>query len=128
MSLLLDTHAALWWWEDSPRLSPAARERLTDPKCEVFFSAVSGYEMFQKVRTGKLVLPRALLVDLPGEVRREGWKALSLGLDETVRAATIDSPHRDPFDRLIAAQSEHHGLVIVTNDPFFTEAGFRTLW
>lgn len=128
MKLLLDTHAALWWWEDSPQLSSAARSGMADPDAEVFFSAVSGYEMFQKVRSGKLDLPRPLLVDLPGEVRREGWKVLPLGLDESVRAASIKSPHRDPFDRLIAAQSENHDLVIVTTDPFFKEAGFRTIW
>lgn len=128
MRLLLDTHAALWWWEDSPQLSVTARNSLADPAIEVFFSAVSGYEIFQKVRAGKLSLPRALLVDLPGEVRREGWGVLPLGLGDAVRAASIESPHRDPFDRLIAAQSDVHGLVIVTTDPFFTEAGFRTHW
>ena len=128
MKVLLDTHAALWWWEDSPELSEAARQSLSDPDVEIFFSPVSGYEIFQKVRTGKLQVPRALLVDLPGEVRREGWHVLPLGLDEAVRAATIESPHRDPFDRLLAAQSAIHGLCVVTTDPFFRDMGFHTLW
>ncbi|MEX2579301.1 MAG: type II toxin-antitoxin system VapC family toxin [Verrucomicrobiales bacterium] len=128
MRLLLDTHTALWWWEDSSQLSEAARIAMADPEAEIFFSSVSGYEIFQKVRIGKLSLPRPLLVDLPGEVRREGWQALPLGLEECVRAASIESPHRDPFDRLLAAQSDHHGLVVATSDPFFSEAGFHSLW
>lgn len=128
MKVLLDTHAALWWWEDSPALSPDARRCLCDPDTEVHFSSVSGYEMFQKVRTGKLVLPAPLQRDLAGEVRREGWRILPLGLEEAVEAARLENPHRDPFDRLLAAQSELHDLTIVTTDPFFKEAGFRTLW
>jgi len=128
MKLLLDTHTALWWWEDSPELSDTARHRLSDPDAEIFFSPISGYEIFQKVRIGKLVVPRALLIDLPGEVRRERWQMLPLGLQDSVRAATIESPHRDPFDRILAAQSEIHDLAVVTTDPFFKATGFRTLW
>jgi len=128
MRLLLDTHTALWWWDDSPELSETAKLNLSDAGAEIFFSPVSGYEIFQKVRTGKLQVPRALLIDLPGEVRREGWRVLPLGLEESVRAASIESPHRDPFDRLLAAQSSIHDLTIVTTDPFFRETGFQSLW
>ena len=119
---------ALWWWEDSLELSETARHRLSDPDAEIFFSPISGYEIFQKVRIGKLVVPRALLIDLPGEVRRERWQVLPLGLQDSIRAATIESPHRDPFDRILAAQYEIHDLTVVTTDPFFKDTGFRTLW
>lgn len=128
MNLLLDTHTALWWWEDSPELSEAARRALSDPALIVYFSSISGYEIFQKVRSGKLELPAPLLDDLPGQVRCERWEVLPLGLADSVRAARIDHPHRDPFDRILAAQAEFHGLAVVTSDWFFSEAGFRTLW
>ncbi len=128
MKFLLDTHAALWWWEDSPELSDLARRSLSDPASEIHFSAVSGYELFQKVRIGKLSLPMPLMNDLPAEVRREGWHILPLGLHESLAAARFDTPHRDPFDRLLAAQSAANGLTILTADPFFREAGFPTLW
>jgi PIN domain nuclease of toxin-antitoxin system len=128
MKLLLDTHAALWWWEGSSELSKRITDQLTDPSTSVFFSAISGYEIFQKVRLGKLDLPEPLLRDLPGEVLREGWELLPLGLADSVRAARIDHAHCDPFDRILAAQSEIHGLTLATTDGFFADAGFRTLW
>lgn len=128
MKLLLDTHTALWWWEGSSELSERLMDQIADPSTSVFFSAISGYEIFQKVRIGKLELPESLLLDLPGEVRREGWEILPLGLAESIRAARIDHAHRDPFDRMLAAQSEIHGLTIATTDGFFSDAGFRTFW
>lgn len=128
MKLLLDTHTALWWWEGSSELSDRITELLADPKTSVFFSAISGYEIFQKVRIGKLSLPVPLLQDLAAEVRREGWEILPLGLVDSVRAARIDHAHRDPFDRILAAQSEIHGLTLATTDGFFADAGFRTFW
>jgi PIN domain nuclease of toxin-antitoxin system len=128
MKLLLDTHAALWWWEGSSELSDRVTELLADSSTSVFFSAISGYEIFQKVRIGKLNLPEPLLHDLPGEVRREGWEILPLGLVDSIRAARIDHDHRDPFDRILAAQSEIHGLTLATTDGFFASAGFRTFW
>jgi PIN domain nuclease of toxin-antitoxin system len=82
----------------------------------------------QKVRSGKLVIPPPLLNNFPGEVQREGWKILPIGLHEAIRAATIASAHRDPFDRLLAAQAETHDLILLTTDSFFQEAGFRALW
>lgn len=128
MKLLLDTHTALWWWAGSAELSDTVIASLTDPANTVYFSAISGYEIMQKVRFGKLHLPGPLLQDLPGQVRRESWQVLPLGLEETVRAAQLDSPHRDPFDRLLAAQAGTHDLSIVTTDRFFAQAGCRTLW
>jgi PIN domain nuclease of toxin-antitoxin system len=128
MKVLLDTHTALWWWEGSSELSDRVTELLADSSTSVFFSAISGYEIFQKVRIGKLNLPGPLLHDLPGEVRREGWEILPLGLVDSVRAARIDHAHRDPFDRILAAQSEIHGLTLATTDGFFADAGFRTFW
>lgn len=128
MRLLLDTHAALWWWQGSSELSERIKDQLTDPSTSVFFSAISGYEIHQKARIGKLELPDSLLRDLPSEVRREGWEILPIGLVDAVRAARIDHAHRDPFDRMLAAQSEIHGLTLATTDAFFAEAGFRTFW
>ena len=128
MQLLLDTHTALWWWSDAPELSAVASKSLSDPGNTVFFSAVSGYEIFQKVRLGKLNLPMPLLRDLPSQVQLEAWVMLPLELAEAIHAAKIDHSHRDPFDRLLAAQCRTNGLTLVTTDAFFGEIGIPTLW
>lgn len=68
VDLLLDTHAALWWWSDSDRLGSAARAAMSNPGVRVFFSAVSGYEIQQKVRLGRLIVPDTLLHSLARKV------------------------------------------------------------
>jgi len=128
LNLLLDTHAALWWWAAAPELSARSMAALEDTGNTVFFSAISGYEIFQKVRTGKLELPEELARDLPAAVRQEGWEFLDLSLADGIRAARIDHPHRDPFDRILAAQCESRGMCLVTADPFFPDLGIATCW
>lgn len=128
MELLLDTHAALWWWSDPERLGSAARVAMSDPAVRVFFSTVSAYEIHQKARLGKLIVPDALLNSLPSCVLQEGWHPLDLTLPAAARAAALDHPHRDPFDRMLAAQTELSGLRLVTADAFFAELSLSTLW
>ena len=128
MDLLLDTHAALWWWSDSDRLGSAARAAMSDPGVRVFFSAVSAYEIHQKARLGRLVVPDALLHSLARCVLEEGWHPLDLTLPAAARAASLEHTHRDPFDRMLAAQAELGGLQMVTSDPFFAELKLVILW
>jgi len=128
MRLLLDTHTALWWWCGATELSPAATDALADPGNEVFFSAVSGYEIFRKVRLGRLALPDELLGDLPAQVLGESWRILPIGLTDTIGAARLDHRHCDPFDRLLAAQCGTKDLTLVTTDEFFEAIGIATCW
>ncbi len=128
MELLLDTHAALWWWGDPDRLGAAARTAMEDPRVRVHFSAVSAYEIHQKVRLGRLVVPDVLLNTLASSVQREGWNHRDLTLPEAARAASLAHAHRDPFDRMLAAQTELSGFRIVTTDAFFSELNLPILW
>jgi PIN domain nuclease of toxin-antitoxin system len=128
MSILLDTHAALWWWEDSPSLGAKARDAIANPDNEVYFSAASGYEIFQKFRSGRLQIPTALQTDLPAAVLAEGWKLLPLTVQEACAAATIDHSHRDPFDRMLATQVQLGDFKIASVDPFFIDLGIPTIW
>ena len=128
MNLLLDTHAALWWWADASELSPAARAAMSDPASSVSLSAASVYEIFQKVRIGKLSIPDSLANDFVGAVRAEGWRSLPISLGSAAHAAVLPHPHRDPFDRMLAAQCEEGGFTLVTIDPFFSDFGTPILW
>ena len=128
MKLLLDTHAALWWWEDSPSLGGAVRKAMADPDNEIFFSAASAYEILQKVRLGRLIVPAQLAGQLYSVVRDEGWVPLPLTPAEAALAASIKHYHRDPFDRMLAAQCQIGHLLLASVDWVFDELSVKRIW
>ena len=117
MRLLLDTHAFLWWVFDDPRLSSAARDLIADPAAEILFSAVSGWEIAIKARTGRLDLP----ADVPGfvheQVRRNRLLVLPVELRHALRVHALPDHHRDPFDRLLVAQAQVEAVPLLSRDP-----------
>ncbi|OGR00222.1 MAG: twitching motility protein PilT [Deltaproteobacteria bacterium RIFOXYD12_FULL_55_16] len=128
MKLLLDTHTLLWWFTDDPKLSPAAREAILNESNEIFVSAASAWEIAAKQRIGKLN-------DLPGLSSRfgelvaaDGFSHLPVNYLHSLRAGAYSLAHRDPFDRMLAAQSEIEFLALVTIDPAFTLFGTDTFW
>ena len=128
MNLLLDTHALLWWFTDDPRLSAAVRERLLDATNIVFVSAASAWEIATKQRIGKLNgLPQASerFAEL---VAADGFTHLPVTYLHALLAGRYAHAHRDPFDRMLAAQSQLEGLVLATRDPAFATFDCRTLW
>jgi PIN domain nuclease of toxin-antitoxin system len=128
MNLLLDTHAALWWWTEPHKLSPTAHAAITDRANTCFFSAASGYELAQKQRWLPDFMPAAFLAELPLLVEQEDWRPLPITLPHTLRAGLFHPPHRDPFDRLLAAQAAIEDLILVTYDDKFPPFGIRVLW
>ena len=116
-SLLLDTHALLWWLVEPEKLSPIAQTAIHDPAAAIFVSAASGWELATKVRLGKLPGAEGLLLDLPSLLHQQGFQPLAVQLHHGIRAGGYPQPHRDPFDRLLAAQAELEGLQLVSVDP-----------
>jgi PIN domain nuclease of toxin-antitoxin system len=127
MRVLLDTHALLWWLFDDHRLSREAREVMSDSDHVILVSAVSGFEIANKVRLGKLTLGLPP-PDLAPMVRRSGFQELPLSFEHALAAGSLPGPHRDPFDRLLAAQALAEGIGIVTNDPVFATFGALPVW
>lgn len=128
MRLLLDTHALLWWSEDNPRLSAAARDAIRDGSNEVFVSAVSAFEIGQKYRMGKLPDVAVLADNFPAEVERHGFEPLPIELSHAQLAGTMDIPHKDPFDRLLIAQAREEAMVLVSNEAVFDRFDVERLW
>jgi PIN domain nuclease of toxin-antitoxin system len=128
MRLLLDTHAFLWWVTDDERLSAAARQAIANTDNEVFVSAASAWEIATKQRLGKLEgVPQ--IVERYGElVAADGFQHLAVDHRHALRAGGYAVDHRDPFDRMLAAQGELEGLPLVTRDPAFSLFGVRTFW
>ena len=126
--LLIDTHAALWWFIDDPRLPKTAREAIADPAVPVFFSTASAWELAIKASIGKLPEMPDVPGRLPGFVSGSGFRLLPIQLDHAMRAGDLPQHHRDPFDRLLVAQADIENLTVVTRDPMFPKYGCKTLW
>ena len=125
---LLDTHALIWWWLGDPALSKRAREVIAARTSPIHVSAVSGLEIALKVRAGKLPALAEPVEHFGDHVRDDDFRHLDIRHDHAVRAGLLPASHRDPFDRIIAAQAMIEGLTIITRDQAFEAFGCGTLW
>ena len=128
LAYLLDSHALLWWWFDPDRLSGAVRSVLSDAENQVLVSAASVWELSLKHHQGKLPELASAIADLPGLLQADGFEALPISLAHGIRAGGYSQPHRDPFDRMLAAQAELDRLVLLTADPQLSTFPCQTLW
>jgi PIN domain nuclease of toxin-antitoxin system len=110
VKLLLDTHILLWWLDNSPALSESFRKLIRDPENTVFISAVTLWEIWLKQSLGKLKLPphfRELLA-------LEAFENLALTARQAAALAELPWHHRDPFDRMLAAQAQVERLTLLS--------------
>src|SRR5262245_34621319 len=128
MASLLDTHALIWWLEGDARISRELCERLSRPDEDVFVSAVSAWEIATKTRLGKLASPKALLADFAEAVETLGFLPLPIELRHGQEAGQLRGAHRDPFDRMLAAQARVERLTLVSADPAFRDLGVAAVW
>ncbi len=128
MNLLLDTHALIWWLDDDNRLSRKARAAIANSDVQVFVSAVSAWEMSTKVRLGKLRDPTDAVSRLSGIVTEQGMSELPISIEHAVHAGRLGGKHRDPFDRMLIAQSQLEDLAVVTTDPVFATYDVPVVW
>lgn len=127
MTLLLDTHALIWFATDRDRFSPETLTTIYQAE-RVFVSPVSGYEMAFKLNRGRLPIARRLLSDLPGYLERQRFQVLQISLAHAEAAGRLPLDHRDPFDRLLAAQALVEDLVLVSVDDKLDQFGVKRLW
>src|SRR5271156_5197365 len=116
MKALLDTHAFLWAISDDPKLSRRAQQTFTGAN-DLWLSVASIWEILIKVKAGKLPLPEpagSYIVRKLGENRID---VLPIKLDHVLRIENLAVHHRDPFDRILIAQSLEENLPIMTSDP-----------
>ena len=125
MRLLLDSHAVYWWMAGSTRLSRTARELILDNENDLLVSAVSIYEIELKAKRGRVVLPPQ---ELRAALRRNAVVDLALTHEHAEYAACLDWDHRDPWDRLLAAQSRLEGCALVSTDQVFDGIGVDRRW
>ena len=128
MRLLLDTSALLWWWQDSSDLSQNARREIDRLGNTIFVSSVSLYEIALKVHIGKLTLPGRTPSDVPAAIDAAKFVRLSVTMEHGLIAGQLPLKHKDPWDRLLAAQALVEDVAIVTDDEAFDVLGAERLW
>ena len=128
MKLLLDTHTLIWWFAGSPLLSKNAAEALSNEDNSVFVSAVSAWEISIKERAGKLSVPRDLLEDFDVTIANQNFQALAVSTKHAFQGGRFVARHKDPFDRLLAAQTLVEGLTLVSGDQIMHLFCVPLLW
>ncbi len=121
--LLLDTHAFLWWREDSPRIPERARAAIAAADL-VFVSAASAWEAAIKIELGRLRLPEPF----ESGVVDSGFERLPIGFAHAEEAGRLAPHHRDPFDRMLVAQARVERLRLVTHDRRLEPYDAPILW
>jgi PIN domain nuclease of toxin-antitoxin system len=125
--ILLDTHALIWWLEGAGKLSSGARRAIADPETTVFVSAASAWEIAIKYQIGKFRVPD-LIKDFRRRIEREGFIELPISMEHAVKAGTLPGKHKDPFDRVLIAQSQVEDVAIVTRDGWFRKYAVQCIW
>lgn len=128
MDLILDTHVLLWMLLADKRLGERQKQVLENRANRLHVSAVSAFEIATKVRIGKLPEAQGISRNFALIKREFDYHELGLTHAHALRGGQMDSPHRDPFDRLLAAQSLVENFPLVTSDPAFKEFGVETVW
>ncbi len=128
MHLLLDTHTLIWWLEDSDELSETARGALAAPANTLLVSAASAYEISFKVMTGRLPSCAPLVPKFSETLLLAGMRHIEVTTRHGIEAGRLPLIHRDPFDRLLAAQAIVEDMPIVSNDEKLSALGAKRLW
>jgi PIN domain nuclease of toxin-antitoxin system len=124
LKLLLDTQAFLWWMSGSSRLPHGAKEAISDPTNQVLFSVASAWEISIKRALGKLQAPE----DLAGAIETESFDLLGIEFSHIAALDRLEHHHRDPFDRMLIAQSQVERATLVSGDAIFQRYGADILW
>ena len=119
-AVLLDTHVLLWALAEPHKLSAGARALLADRRVDLYASAASAWEIATKNRIGKLSGAGRIVTDFERHLEQLGAHPLSITAAHALRAGSLQWDHRDPFDRMLAAQAEIEGIPLITADPVFT--------
>ncbi|MCG3158551.1 MAG: hypothetical protein DKINENOH_05195 [bacterium] len=128
MNLLLDTHAFLWFIKNDASLSLRARGLIEEPENKRLLSIVSLWEIAIKASLGKIVLKLPFDALMPRQLQENDIDLLPIALPHLGLVERLPFHHRDPFDRLIIAQSLVENLPLVSIDSQFDKYGVQRLW
>jgi PIN domain nuclease of toxin-antitoxin system len=124
---LLDTHTLIWHLTDAPELSPKAKQTIENAENQAFVSIASFWEIAIKINIGKLNLNYSLQ-ELLMESEKLGFEILDLRQSHLLTLINIPLHHRDPFDRILIAQSIAESMTLISKDTNFPLYDIMLLW
>jgi PIN domain nuclease of toxin-antitoxin system len=128
MTLLLDTHAFLWFCQDDPALSQPAKAHIENPSNRKLLSVASCWEIAIKAGLKKLSLGEPSSSYLPAALSRTGFELLAITLEHATTVENLPPHHKDPFDRLLVAQAKVENIPVVSADAVFDSYLVTRLW
>lgn len=111
-NVLIDTHIFLWWLSDDNSLGQLSRQIISDPRNNIYVSGATSWEISIKKKKGLLEAPE----NIDAIVEDEGFSKLPISLFHGELAGSLEEIHRDPFDRMLIAQTQSEGLELMTID------------
>lgn len=128
MTALLDTHVLIWAGRQDHRISAKGRGLLSAPNSVIYVSAASAWEIATKVRLGKLPEAVQLEADFINLVVGAGYKLLPISTEDALRSGRLPGDHRDPWDRMIAAQALALDIPVISGDIKLDGFGVTRIW
>jgi PIN domain nuclease of toxin-antitoxin system len=128
MNFVLDTHTLIWWLYSPNKLTGVAKLAIADRSNSIYVSAVSAYEITSKYSLGKWPEVLALATTFDSMVSAQNFIPLDIKSAHATVAGMFKSDHRDPFDRIIAAQALSIDATVITKDNQISKLGASTLW
>jgi PIN domain nuclease of toxin-antitoxin system len=128
VKVLLDTQCWLWWFSQPERLSEEAINQIADETNQVWFSVASVWEIGIKVSIGKLPLPEKIDDYISTRMIQLGARSLEITASHALQASALPLFHRDPFDRMLIAQSQIEGMTLVSADSMFDRYDVSVIW
>ena len=128
MKILIDTQVFLWWISDNPNISSKFHDVMSEPRNEIYFSAASGWEIAVKAKIGRLSIQGDPQKFIPTQLSLNSITVLPIQISHTLQTYHLPEHHKDPFDRLIIAQSQIENMPIATNDALFKNYEVDLIW
>ena len=128
MRVLFDSHALVWFLLGDARFPARLRQTLEVPETEFVISAACIWEIATKFRRGRWPEAEVVLADLNVVLASSAYSPLAISIEHARTAGFFAWNHRDPFDRILAAQSQLEEIPLVTTDPVFRTFGVAVMW
>ena len=128
MKYLLDTHAFLWFVSEDNRLSSKAQSIIKNSRNDIYFSAVSAWEMSIKIRLGRLSIEEELEPFIIKQLSENNFSTLSITIFHSIYTSKLPDIHKDPFDRMIVAQSQVEDMPLISKDKNIKKYKVPVVW